>query len=188
MLHLLQYDLFLQFNDGRKNRAVQRIADPKAILPLFQDPGRGALVKGRQLLDWDLNGQNRVLAGLKKRRLGKGHQTAALLWQTPLRTGCIDLEGFFSRKHTDVGHTGSQTKAVKHDVGDRKACIGKPMPEAIEGLYAEGIKIAIAHIDSLGIVLLCHISVQIGEALCVGIVRITSSPGSRQFSRRIDAP
>ena len=113
--------------------------------------------------------------------LGKGAKLLPGRIELTGRLAQVDLHDLPPRHSAGVFHGGthSDLRTVRLHPGSPKAelCVGKPVSKGEQSFFAEGIKIAVAHIDALAVAGFVHV-------LKVGHFRVflKGGPGGRQLA------
>ena len=163
-------------------------ADP--VVSALQDPGGSLLAVGGHLPG--LEGERDLLAaaGSDQVGLGKADQLLLRFGQFALGRGGIELHDFLAGHDPGVAHGGLNRYglAVQPDLsgGDLEGRIGPAEAEGIGRLDPEGVEVAVAHIDPVGIVFVVDVAVVVAVVGGGGVVGVVLRPGVGEFAGGID--
>ena len=184
---LLDDGVLFHPQQGAQLQLGAAVARPDAVGPLLHHPAGPLRVEGGQLLLGDVDGQGLFFAGGQQAGLGKAGQTPVFPRPAVLRAGQIELRRLPAGKADAVvphrqGHVGAGGLHLQLFKGDLKAGVGQPVPKGEQRLHPKAVKVAVTHIDALGVDGLVQIAVQVAEAAGVGVILVAAGPGGGQLA------
>ena len=194
---LLRYRVFLLYHHiVALHRVPHGCAHVKMIFPPLQDIGRfrhlAQIVIGRHIIYIEPQHHRLGLPGLQQPRLLKGRQLSGGFSQPALRRAVVDLHHLFSRPLSEVAHIHHHPQMMPPlfhlGHGKRELRVGQSEAEGIVHLLrrsGNGLKIAVSHIDILGIV---HIVIRLVEIVSGGVVLQPPGKGIRQLAAGVFLP
>ena len=180
-------DFFIQNDDTNAHRIPGGITKAKHILPCFQHIGGIILPVAGDGFQVEREFQFLPLTGIQNLSLFKGGQLLIFLVQLSVGCGNIKLCNFCAGVGAaGVCYIGFQPDgaAIQRNTGtmDGEIRITEAKTEGIGRFHTEAVKITVSYIDTLLIVFVLQIAVEVTVLIGKGNVRILFCPGIGKFA------
>ena len=191
MLHFFQAHIVFQVQSGTERAAVQGPPQPQAVQAGFQHVSGGRFVKGSQVGGGKTQRQRLARAGRQQVGFAISDQTAGFLFQLAKGQLSVQLGYGFASHFAGIGHGHFRADlAVRVSLHGfqrvSKPGIGQAVAEAVPGGHTEAVKVAVTHINALGVALVFHVAVVMGEGGGGGIIVVMEGPGVGQMAAGVD--